>query len=494
MSTFIKKPIFKVLVATFLILLSLFLYSKLVIETGAIQTFERSNKIVAKSNIKMVSHICDIFNDAYKSSLYTVDEAKGRAIKELRNLNKDSENLNEIWVIDFHNRDVLVDKSNSELNQTTIFSAYNKDVIYSKLRSAEYVYTPLLTNKDDSGQYIYRTTFTLYEEWNWIIGINMNNNEIKNIIRGVKNRVLSNFFATIIILLIVLFFILLITHKEEQKLKHANETLKGSKNELDITLQKRSSELEETKKHFIEAERMAVLGTLVGSFTHDISTPVGGSKIIVSDLIYRNEHILNIVGKNSLKKNDLDSFLTQSKLGLDILEKNIEITIKQLDSFKSMAIGQQSDNIEFVNLKEFLNVILIGAAPLLRGGSFKCRCECPDSIILYTKPGALSQILLNLIVNSIKHGFKGKEEGEISLEVNQEDDKIAIFYRDNGHGISSELETKIWEPFFTTAKDNGGTGLGLYNVKNLTETSLGGEITFLEDDGFSIKIVLPSMD
>ena len=105
----------------------------------------------------------------------------------------------------------------------------------------------------------------------------------------------------------------------------------------------------------------------------------------------------------------------------------------------------------------------------------KYRCSYCDELELNSFPGTYSQILTNLVLNSLVHGFESKEEGTISIIGREDHNKIAIEFLDDGVGIPKEIITKIFDPFFTTNK-KAGTGLGLHIVHNLVDQKLKGSI------------------
>ena len=91
-------------------------------------------------------------------------------------------------------------------------------------------------------------------------------------------------------------------------------------------------------------------------------------------------------------------------------------------------------------------------------------------------------------MNSLKHGFKNRDSGTIGIHSYREENRIIIKYRDNGQGIPEELTGKIFEPFYTTARSEGGTGLGLHIVYNIITQKLKGKISVetIPDEGLAL--------
>ena len=131
-------------------------------------------------------------------------------------------------------------------------------------------------------------------------------------------------------------------------------------------------------------------------------------------------------------------------------------------------------------LDEYLQEILATLRPKLKNTRHKVTIHCSVDIEINSYPGALSQVLTNLIMNSLLHGFEDMDEGCIDIEVSDANDKAQILYIDNGKGLSSEAKIKIFEPFYTTKRGTGGTGLGMHLVYNLVAQKLGGHISVQE--------------
>ncbi len=120
--------------------------------------------------------------------------------------------------------------------------------------------------------------------------------------------------------------------------------------------------------------------------------------------------------------------------------------------------------------------------------------ECDESIEWNSYPGAFSQIITNLIMNSLYHAYTKTEQGTIRIAVIEENDSLAIKYQDDGAGMPEDILKKIFDPFFTTKRGKGGTGLGMHIIYNLVTHKLQGTIEALSEVGtgtrFNIKLPL----
>jgi len=130
---------------------------------------------------------------------------------------------------------------------------------------------------------------------------------------------------------------------------------------------------------------------------------------------------------------------------------------------------------------------------VLKKHNFTVEVNCTDGLLINSYPGSFSQIITNLIFNSINHGYGDKKEGCITLEATEQAGYYSVIYKDDGKGIPKDNIERIFDPFFTTSRGSGGTGLGLYVVYNIVTTNLNGSIDCISEDNHGVKfhIVIP---
>jgi signal transduction histidine kinase len=170
--------------------------------------------------------------------------------------------------------------------------------------------------------------------------------------------------------------------------------------------------------------------------------------------------------------------------------KNLTRAAELTQSFKQVAVDQTSEQRRTFVLREYINEILVSLGPKLKNTGYQVFVHCEESIQLTTYPGIFSQILTNLMMNSLHHGFRGRSEGKITITVIPQEQGITMQYRDDGHGIAPDVIGKIFEPFFTTNRQGGGTGLGLHIVYNLVTHKLNGTIHCTSELGKGVEFTL----
>ncbi|WP_189377962.1 sensor histidine kinase [Thalassotalea profundi] len=265
----------------------------------------------------------------------------------------------------------------------------------------------------------------------------------------------------------------------------ANNQLMQQQQVLEIEVKNRTSALEQTIQQFVkaksdlvEADKMASLGRLVAGVAHEINTPVGVAVTAASLIKDRNEQILKSFELGTLARNQLSDYLNATNQSMEILNTNLYRASNLIADFKEVAVLKEDERRTVFDLQ----TEIINALTCIQQDSekehFKIHIDCPDNINVYQDPEVLTRILINLYTNSIKHGFESKQEGDITIKVTLTRDIIHLSYQDTGIGLSESAIKKVFEPFYTTKRGQGGTGLGMHIVFNLVTQSLGGEIQY----------------
>ncbi|MBF0574041.1 MAG: response regulator [Desulfamplus sp.] len=275
-------------------------------------------------------------------------------------------------------------------------------------------------------------------------------------------------------------------HAIEKSLERASlirekELYRKDLEEVNSRLKNSLDTLEKTKDKLVQSEKMAALGGLVAGVAHEINTPVGIVITAASLLKDKTSYIKEIYESGSLKKSDLESYLqTMNEVSQSIII-NMDRAATLIKSFKQVAVDQTVQERRKFNLKQCFQDILLSLKPTYINKGCIINLECPDNIEIFSYPGAYSQIISNLVMNSIIHGFKDKRNGQIAinvylLDVDKVNQELIIEYSDNGSGMTQEQASKVFDPFFTTMRGQGGTGLGMSIVFNLVTQTLGGTI------------------
>lgn len=264
----------------------------------------------------------------------------------------------------------------------------------------------------------------------------------------------------------------LIEAKEE--IERLNEAEKQS---LENLVSERTEELRIAMKELIDKEKLASLGSLVSGVAHEINTPLGVSVSAASYLESINKKNLALLSEGKMTKKNFVEYMNSVEESSKILNVNLNRASELIKSFKAIAVNQSIEEKVNFNLYEYIQTVLLSLKHEYKNSNHQFVINCDKALVINSYSGAFSQVMVNLIMNSLIHGFKDKKDGVIKIDISKINDKLLVVYSDNGCGISEENLQKIFDPFFTTNRNSGGSGLGLNVVYNLITGPLNGKIT-----------------
>ncbi|GHG77982.1 hypothetical protein GCM10010919_33990 [Alishewanella longhuensis] len=270
----------------------------------------------------------------------------------------------------------------------------------------------------------------------------------------------------------------------EQKISERTSALKESNQELLNTL----ATLHKYQNQIVETEKMASLGQMVAGIAHEVNTPIGlgvTASTLLQDKVHEIEQAFE---KKTLSSNQLARFLGDSKENLGIIYRNLERAAGLISSFKQVAVDQSNDSLRQFNMQQLLNEVVLSLRPNLKKTQHQLKINCPADLIITSKPGPINQILINLIMNSLIHAFDEGQAGEIIIDVQLKQHRCYLHYSDNGKGVPEHIRKRIFDPFVTTRRGDGGSGLGLHLVYNLVTQALNGKINLESQLGEGIQI------
>ncbi|EDN71372.1 two-component hybrid sensor and regulator [Beggiatoa sp. PS] len=228
----------------------------------------------------------------------------------------------------------------------------------------------------------------------------------------------------------------------------------------------------------VQSEKMASLGRLVAGFAHELNTPLGVAVGCSSALLMEIETVNQLVNQEEVDIDELLAALENIAQGTNLTLSNIERAANLVSSFKRTAVDQSFDEVRTFQVQEVINDTINTLYSCFKKTNISIQLDCPKDIEVKSLPGALEQIITNLLMNSFIHGFdEGKNAGAINIKAQRDGNNLHVEYSDNGKGIAPENLEKIFEPFFTTHRAHGGSGLGMYICYNLITTQLQGTMT-----------------
>ena len=247
----------------------------------------------------------------------------------------------------------------------------------------------------------------------------------------------------------------------------------------------------ETQRYLIETERLAALGGLVAGVAHEISSPIGTSLTVASTLAHRSADFTDQIASGQMRRAQLAEFASGCRGAAEQLVANLQRAGGLIQSFKQVAIDRSSDDRRAFDLKLATEQVIASVRSRLLKSQSSLAIEVPSEIIMDSFPGPYGQVLTNLIFNAVTHGFADGPGGHMLIKAHRLGlDQVEIIFSDDGGGIPEDVQRHVFDPFFTTRRAQGSTGLGLYIVHNLVTQQLGGRITLVSAPGKGTTICL----
>jgi signal transduction histidine kinase len=261
-----------------------------------------------------------------------------------------------------------------------------------------------------------------------------------------------------------------------------------------LELAKSLEDLRAAQDRLIQAEKLAALGRLVAGVAHEINSPVGTSLTVASALERKRAAFAAEVARGDLKRSSLNEFLEVIEDASSLLASNLNRAAELIQSFKQVAVDEGYLDRRSFCAGDQTEQVLVNLRPALREKNIALNVECQPDLAMNSYPGPYGQALTNLFLNAVMHAFPDGEGGAIDVTVRSSGgDKVEILFADNGCGMSADVRRQAFNPFFTTRRESGSTGLGLHIVHNIVTNRLGGQLNVdsAPGEGTKIQIILP---
>lgn len=273
----------------------------------------------------------------------------------------------------------------------------------------------------------------------------------------------------------------------EERVRQRTLSLEETNHELATAL----SNLTTMQTELIRSEKLAALGALVAGIAHELNTPIGNSVTVASTIFEHAAELDQEVSQEKARRSVIKQNSHEIRRGSEILLTNLERAAQLIFSFKQVAVDQSSNHRRVFNLSLTINEILITLEPMYRRTRHQLLLELDQQVEMDSYPGALAQILTNLVNNAILHAFEHKDEGTITIRSRRLDEQnVELLFSDDGCGIPEENLSKIFDPFFTTKLGSGGSGLGMHILYNLVNDVLGGKVEVKSTVNLGTEVIL----
>ena len=270
------------------------------------------------------------------------------------------------------------------------------------------------------------------------------------------------------------------------QLKLLNASILLQDEQLELTaaneqLKKYVTQQQQLQDDLVEAQKLSSLGMMVAGIAHEMNTPVGGAIIATSNTQAISKKLQEQID-SGVTKTFLMQSLTSMDDNLQLTRINLDKAVHHIKSFKRMAIDRASDQLVSCDINKIVDDLFFSLSPRFKATRIDVQKHLDVTLLLMSRPGIISQIIENLILNAIEHAFAEGESGVIQVRaVNLGKDIVCITVADNGKGIDSSLIDNLFDPFVTTGRKDGHTGLGLYMVHQWVTKILQGRMHLVQN-------------
>ena len=274
----------------------------------------------------------------------------------------------------------------------------------------------------------------------------------------------------------------------EETVAQRTAELTASNAELSEALQT----LQTAQRELVESEKLASLGRLVAGVAHELNTPLGNALTVVSALDDRYRQLEGMLaGSVPMRRSTLEELVRDTRRGQDILQRNVQKAADLVRDFKQVAIDQTADLRRDFDLGKVVEDVLVMVEPSFKHTPFVIETDLRHGLMMNSYPGALGQVLTNLLMNALVHGFEGIERGRVMVRcapLNETEAELSV--TDDGRGMDESVRRRIFDPFFTTKLGTGGSGLGMHIVHSIVTNVLGGQIEVRSTPGEGTQMLM----
>jgi len=222
-------------------------------------------------------------------------------------------------------------------------------------------------------------------------------------------------------------------------------------------------EMMQKDKQILEQAKLAQMGEMLGNIAHQWRQPLSAISTVASGLKINYEY--NILDTKEIPKQ------------MDLIVENTKHLSKTIDIFRDFIKEEKA--LKDIKIQEKLDECINIISATISSHHIKLinEIDYDNPVTLKMISGELSQVVINLINNSKDAIVQNKiNNGWIKITQKTEKNYLIIIVEDNGGGISKDIMTKIFDPYFTTKHQYQGTGLGLYMSKTMIEKHLNGKL------------------
>ena len=281
------------------------------------------------------------------------------------------------------------------------------------------------------------------------------------------------------------------------QLRETNSQLEMHKHSPEELVDERTKELvsvidnlNQTQQQLIDAEKMASLGRLVAGISHELNTPLGICLTFISSLEEKLTSFQKAFHSGELRREDFVSFLQSARETSSIVTSHLTQASELVQDFKMVSVDVSSEMKREFDLVEYIKNVINSLKGEMLETKISVEYDHSNDFAINSYPGLFTQIITNLIMNSLTHAFVSGVAGAIKVELKIAQKMMTIIYQDDGKGMTADTRKQVFEPFFTTTRGTGGSGLGMNILYNLVVNNLSGSVECHSELNLGTKFVI----
>ncbi len=267
--------------------------------------------------------------------------------------------------------------------------------------------------------------------------------------------------------------------KKTHELSHNNDMLKTAINDL-----------KKAQNQLIESEKMSLLGGLVAGVAHEINTPVGVGITAISSQKEELKRLQELFQQGSMTKSDFQQFIDYLHSANEMVMSNLYRIVDLISVFKKLSIEQDLDEKIPIELHKYVDDIVDSIRSGFKHRNLAIVNNVDPELNFESYPGAIAQIVSNIIRNSDLHGVVSESQGKVEIDAVVESGELLLTITDNGQGMPESVVKKIFDPFYTHHRKGHSTGLGMNIVYTLVTQKLSGQVTCISEEDKGTKVVV----
>lgn len=289
--------------------------------------------------------------------------------------------------------------------------------------------------------------------------------------------------------------------RTHMQLQAALRQVQDAANTLELRVQERTEQLHQTlerltlaQAELAHSEARATLSTLIAGVSHELGSPLSNSLLTAETLCAQSTAFAAKAQAGSLRRSELDAFVHEVHHATNLVCRNLTRANELLGHFRQVAADQASEQQRPFDLARTVEEVVETIGPTLKRSPHRLSIDIAPGILLDSQPGALGQVLINLINNAYLHAFDASTgSGQVRIDADASDTTVEIRVQDNGKGMSEAVLARIFDPFFSTKIGAGGTGLGMAIVQDLVHKNLQGSVRAVSNptQGTCFYLTLP---